>query len=96
LKARDARTDAKTSRLKSKLGRLLPQVDAPAEFSRTERFGASASGSPTIGEIPGFRHCYAALGNGGNGITFSMLAASLLTNAIRGRRDPDAHLFAFK
>jgi glycine/D-amino acid oxidase-like deaminating enzyme len=36
------------------------------------------------------------LGYGGNGITFSMLAATLLTNAIRGKRNPDARLFEFK
>jgi glycine/D-amino acid oxidase-like deaminating enzyme len=52
-------------------------------------------GCPTIGEIPGYRHCYAALGYGGNGITFSMLAASLLTAAIRGKHDPNARLFEF-
>jgi glycine/D-amino acid oxidase-like deaminating enzyme len=36
------------------------------------------------------------LGYRGNGITFSMLAASLLTAAISGKRNPDAHLFEFK
>jgi glycine/D-amino acid oxidase-like deaminating enzyme len=93
---RDARNDAKTFRLEQKLGKLFPRVRAHAEFSWTACFGASATGSPTIGEIPGYPHCYAALGYGGNGITFSMLAASLLTAAIRGKRHPDAHLFAFK
>jgi glycine/D-amino acid oxidase-like deaminating enzyme len=38
---------------------------------------------------------HAVLGYGGNGITFSMLAATLLTKAILGRRDPDASLFEF-
>jgi len=71
-------------------------VDARAAFAWTACFGASATGSPTIGEIPGYPHCYAALGYGGNGITFSMLAASLLTAAISGKRNPDAHLFEFK
>jgi hypothetical protein len=36
------------------------------------------------------------LGYGGNGITFSMLAASVLTIAVGGRRDPDAYLFEFE
>jgi glycine/D-amino acid oxidase-like deaminating enzyme len=45
-------------------------------------------GSPTIGEIPGYAYCYAALGYHGNGITFSMLAASLLTDAIRANAIP--------
>jgi glycine/D-amino acid oxidase-like deaminating enzyme len=93
---RDARNDAKAARLERKVSRLFPRVDARAAFSWTASFGASATGAPIIGEIPGYPHCYAALGYGGNGITFSMLAASLLTMAIRGRRDPDARLFEFK
>jgi glycine/D-amino acid oxidase-like deaminating enzyme len=93
---RDVQSAAKVSRLEQKLGRLLPRVDARAEFAWTACFGASATGSPTIGEIPGYPHCYAALGYRGNGITFSMLAASLLTAAISGKRNPDAHLFEFK
>lgn len=86
----------KASRLERKLGKLFPQIDERAVFTWTGCFGASASGCPTIGEIPGYPHCYAALGYGGNGITFSMLAASLVTAAIRGKHDSDAHLFAFR
>src|SRR5665213_683011 len=78
---RDARNDAKTSRLERKLGKLVPRVDTRADFSWTASFGASATGTPTIGEIPGYPRCYAALGYGGDGITFSMLAASLLSKA---------------
>lgn len=93
---RDARIASKVSRLEKKLGRLFSKLDARAAYAWTGCFGTSATGSPTIGEIPGYPHCYAALGYGGNGITFSMLAASLLTAAIRGKRDPNARLFEFK
>ena len=51
---------------------------------------------PTIGEIPGYPKCYAVLGYGGNGITFSMIAAQVLRAAITGEGDPDADLFAFR
>jgi glycine/D-amino acid oxidase-like deaminating enzyme len=51
---------------------------------------------PTIGAVPGYPKCYAVLGFGGNGITFSMLAANLITAAILGKRVPEAKLFAFK
>jgi len=40
--------------------------------------------------------CYAALGYGGNGITFSMLAAQLIQRSICGACDPDTDLFAFR
>jgi glycine/D-amino acid oxidase-like deaminating enzyme len=94
--SRDAQITAKTARLASKLGKLLPHLDTRAQFSWAACFGASDNGCPTIGEIPGYRRCYAALGYGGNGITFSMLAAYLLSIAVRGKRDPAAHLFSFK
>jgi glycine/D-amino acid oxidase-like deaminating enzyme len=93
---RDAHNASKFSRLEQKLGRIFPKLDVRAAYAWTACFGASASGTPTIGEIPGYPRCYAALGYGGNGITFSMLAASLLTAAIQGKRDPDARFFEFK
>jgi glycine/D-amino acid oxidase-like deaminating enzyme len=40
--------------------------------------------------------CFAVLGFGGNGITFAMIAAQLLRGYLRGPRDPDSDLFAFK
>jgi glycine/D-amino acid oxidase-like deaminating enzyme len=96
VRRRDAQIGAKTARLEQKLGRLFPRVNARAAYAWTACFGASVTGVPTIGEIPGYPRCFAALGYGGNGITFSMLAASLLTAAMRGKRDPDARLFEFK
>lgn len=39
------------------------------------------------------KYCYAAMGYGGNGITFSMLAAQLLRGLITG--DGDRDLFSF-
>jgi len=53
------------------------------------------TGLPSIGAIPGKQNCYAVLGFGGNGITFAMIAAEVLREAIAGRADPDADLFAF-
>jgi glycine/D-amino acid oxidase-like deaminating enzyme len=64
--------------------------------SWTGSFGGSPDGMPTIGAIPGYPNCYAVMGYGGNGITFSMLATKLITAAILGRTDPDARLFAFR
>ena len=49
----------------------------------------------SIGRILAFSRCYAVMGYGGNGITFSMLAAQLPTSEIAGRKDPDAELFRF-
>jgi len=92
---RDALTSEKTMRLEEKLSRLFPNLDSRAAISWTGSFGGSSTGMPTIGAIPGFRRCYAVMGYGGNGITFSMLATKLITAAIFGRSDPEARLFAF-
>ena len=67
-----------------------------AEFAWCGSFGGSATGTPTIGPVPGLPHCYAVLGYGGNGITFAALAAQLLRADVEGAPDPDADLFAFR
>jgi glycine/D-amino acid oxidase-like deaminating enzyme len=93
---RDALTAVKSKRIEKKLGRLFPRLDARAFMAWAGSFAASPTGMPTIGEIPGYSRCYAVMGYGGNGITFSMLARRLITAAILGRRTPDAQLFGFR
>ncbi len=93
-KARDALISRKVAVIRRKLGRMFPEVDTEAEFSWTGCFGSSETGLPAIGEIPGSKRCFAILGYGGNGITFSMIAAQLIQRAILGIPDPDADLFA--
>jgi glycine/D-amino acid oxidase-like deaminating enzyme len=92
---RDLMTSKKTQRIEEKLQRLFPHLDARAALSWTGSFGGSANGIPRIGAIPGFRQCYAVMGYGGNGITFSMLATKLITAAVMGTTVPEAKLFAF-
>jgi len=93
---RNAKLGAKARILENKLAKLLPKVDPRAQFAWTASFGQSKTGLPSIGPIPGYKRCYAVLGYGGNGITFSMLAAQLISASIGRRRDPDAGLFAFR
>jgi glycine/D-amino acid oxidase-like deaminating enzyme len=76
-------------------GALLPHVDTRPEFSWAACFGASDTGLPSIGAVPGAKRCFAVLGYGGNGITFSTVAAQLIQRAVVGLRDPDEDLFAF-
>ena len=93
---RDALTASKAKRLEAKILRLFPNIDSRAQFSWTGSFGSSPNGMPSIGAIPGYPRCYAVMGYGGNGITFSMLAAKLITAAVLRRKVPEAALFAFK
>lgn len=93
---RNAKTAAKRVRLEKALARLFPALDARAAFSWCGSFGSSDTGMPHIGEIPGHPRCYGVLGYGGNGITFAMLAAQILSGEVRGRPHPDARLFQFE
>ena len=92
---RDSLTVAKTKRIQKKLHGLFPLLDSRAVVSWTGSFGGSSNGMPTIGAIPGYPRCYAVMGYGGNGITFSMLAAKLISAAILGKAIPEAELFGF-
>lgn len=92
---RDAQLPAKTRILQRKLGTLLPQIDPMAEYAWCGSFGTSNTSAPTIGSVPRMPNCYAAMGYGGNGITFSMIAGQMLAGLITGRGDADADLFSF-
>jgi glycine/D-amino acid oxidase-like deaminating enzyme len=92
---REALTAIKTQRIEQKLHRLFPALDSRAVMAWTGSFGASPRGMPTIGQIPGYPKCYAVMGYGGNGITFSMLATKLITAAVLGKKLPEARLFGF-
>lgn len=92
--SRDALLPQKTRTLERKLHRLMPNLDCRALDAWCGAFGASTTGTPSIGAVPGMPRCFAALGYGGNGITFSALAAQILRTAILGRVDPDRDLFA--
>ena len=92
---RDELMHEKIGAIEKKLARLMPQIDPRADYSWCANFGASETGAPTIGQIPRMKNCYALLGYGGNGITYSALAAQVLRSAICGGSDPDAALFSF-
>ena len=94
-KKRDALIPSKIAAIRRKLKRLLPDVETHADFAWAGSFGASSTGMPSMGVVPGARRCFAVLGYGGNGITFSTVAAQLVQRAIIGLKDPDEDLFAF-
>ena len=93
--ARDALLPRKTATLRRKLARLLQGVDTTVEFAWTGSFGATATGLPTVGRVPHMPNCWAALGYGGNGTTYSRIAADIISNALAGRIDSDADLYDF-
>jgi glycine/D-amino acid oxidase-like deaminating enzyme len=90
---RDEQLPARTRRLEKALRRLQPGTTVPTAFSWAGTFGATPDGMPIIGEVPGMKHAYFALGYGGNGITFSTIAAAIVRDRCLGRPNDDARIF---
>ena len=93
--ARDALLSRKTATLQRKLSRLIKTADTTVEFAWTGSFGSSTTGLPTIGRIPRMPNCWAALGYGGNGTTYSRIAADIIAGALTGAPDSDSDLYGF-
>ena len=65
----------KTARLSSRLNALFPQLRFEVAYAWAGTFGSTVDGLPLIGPSPGNPRLWFALGYGGNGITFSVIAA---------------------
>lgn len=92
---RDELIPAKKKVLERKLKRFLPDHHFETEYVWAGSFGASTTGLPSIGKIPRRKNCYAVMAYGGNGITFSRIAAEIISADILGHNDPEKGLFAF-
>jgi glycine/D-amino acid oxidase-like deaminating enzyme len=92
---RDALITAKARTLKRKFSRLFPEIELEEAYSWAGTFGETKDGLPYIGSHSSLPHAYFALGYGGNGITYSLIAAEILRDLLRGRRNRDAEIFAF-
>jgi glycine/D-amino acid oxidase-like deaminating enzyme len=86
--ARDAAVPAKTKRLTQKLAALWPRSDLDIDCQWAGTFDSTDDGLPLIGAVPGAENLFAAYGYGGNGITFSYLAAELIGALIAGHGSP--------
>lgn len=92
---RDARVEKKGRRIHEKVRALLPDLDWDVEFAWAGTFGTTDDGLAYIGPTDEYPGCWFALGFGGNGITFSQVAADMLGDMLTGEDRPDAHLFRF-
>ncbi len=75
--------------------KLYPNVEFKPEFSWCGTFGATKDGLPFIGQYKKMPNSYFALGFGGNGITFSLIAAEILRDLITGKKNNDSEIFSF-
>ncbi len=66
-----------------------------ADYSWSGAFAVTKDGMPYIGSIPERPNTFFALGYGGNGITFSVIAAQIIRDLLSGRKNENARLFHF-
>ena len=86
--ARDRLIPEKSRALAQNLSALWPAAQVDIEFRWAGTFDTTTDGLPLIGPVSGASNIYAAYGYGGNGITFSFLAAQLIGDLIAGSSSP--------
>jgi glycine/D-amino acid oxidase-like deaminating enzyme len=92
---RDRLIPRKAERLAERFHELFPDSRFDVAFAWTGTFGETDDGLAYIGEHADWPNTYFALGYGGNGITFSLLAAEIIRDAVLGLRNENAELFRF-
>ena len=92
---RDKLLAAKTEKIAKQFVKMFPDLPFKVDYSWAGTFIETDDGLPYIGTIKQLPHAYFALGYGGNGITFSQLAADILTDLLLGKENKDAAIFSF-
>ncbi|HVW97485.1 MAG TPA: FAD-dependent oxidoreductase [Mucilaginibacter sp.] len=85
----------KARQLTSAFLKKMPQIPLEPDFSWAGAFAVTKDGLPYIGSIPGSPDVLFALGFGGNGITFSVIAAEILRDILSGEKNENAGIFKF-
>lgn len=88
--------DKKAGLLQKDFTKIYPQISFKKEFAWCGTFGKTKDALPYIGAYAKTPNTFYALGFGGNGITFSVLAAEIITALIKEGKHEDAALFSFE
>ncbi len=86
----------KAKTLKKDFNKIFPEIEFNTDYCWTGTFGSTKDGLPFIGPYKPLPNSFFALGFGGNGITFSLIAAEIITDLILGKENADAKIFAFE
>lgn len=89
----DAKRERKTKVLVEKLADLTGIAIGKPQFEWSAAFAVTPDGLPMIGNLPHMKNVFVTMGFGGNGITFSQIAAELISGEILGHHDADWDLF---
>jgi glycine/D-amino acid oxidase-like deaminating enzyme len=92
---RDAKLPVKAKQLQRTFSKLFPDINFKPDFEWAGTFCNTKDGLPYIGSIRQRSNTYFALGFGGNGITFSEIAAEIIADLLNGKKNKDAAIFSF-
>ncbi len=93
---RDDLLREKIRKLEKQFNKIYPEIPFEVDMAWCGTFSSTEDGLPYIGTWPGKDRMFFALGYGGNGITFSMIAAQIITNQLLGKKDDRAEVFSFE
>ena len=93
--ARDKLLSKKSARLKDRFDEMFPDTGMETAYSWAGTFGETHDGLAYIGPYRKHPLCLFALGFGGNGITYSVIAAEILRQEVRGHRHEYSEVFRF-
>lgn len=91
---RDHLIPQKRVQLEQDFKNLFPEIPFQVDFAWAGTFAETADGLPYIGSVDSSR-VHFAMGYGGNGIVFSVVAAEIIRDAIHGKKNKDAAIFKF-
>ncbi|WP_371536494.1 NAD(P)/FAD-dependent oxidoreductase [Flavobacterium sp. Arc3] len=91
---RDKLMEKKNEAILKRFKKFFPDSKIEIDFYWCGTFGETKDGLPFIGEHKDHPNMYFALGYGGNGITFSVIAAEMIKDLYLGN-PTDSDLFAF-
>lgn len=92
---RDALLQAKAGELESALRRFFPEMDFEVDCGWTGTFGETRDSLAFIGATDDMPGAFFALGYGGNGISYSAVAAGIIRDLYLGNPNQNARLFRF-
>ena len=78
IRRRDRLVIKKTGLLATRFGEMFPAIEFEVAYRWAGTFGETKDGLAFIGQIRQMPRCYFALGFGGNGITYSVIAAEII------------------
>lgn len=84
------------AQIMARFSELFPAIPFQPALAWAGTFAETKDGLAYIGKPPGKARTYCALGYGGNGFTFGVIAARLILDLYCGRQNPDAAVFSFE